>query len=249
MKQSKIYIYGKHAVGEALRFAPQILRKIHVSAHMEDRALRELIKRSGVPTEPLDERKATSQAEGGAPHQGVIALVSLGAITTPFEKFNDTFTPTPDTALLFLNEVQDPHNVGAAIRCAAAFGAVAVLLPTHNQSPITGAVIKASAGMALRIPLVMVDNTQQAIAALKKKGVRVYGLAGEAAQSVDAQEFAEPALFVLGNESQGIAPAARALCDQMLSIPINPRAESLNVAASGAVALFAWSRKHPTALT
>ncbi len=68
---------------------------------MEDRKLRELIQYSGIPTEPLDERKATSQAEGGAPHQGIIALISLGSFAIPFEKFMDTFKPTPDTALLF----------------------------------------------------------------------------------------------------------------------------------------------------
>ncbi len=102
----------------------------------------------------MDERKASSQAEGGAPHQGIIALISLGSLSVPFEKFMDTFTATPDTALLFLSEVQDPQNVGAAIRSAAAFGATAVLMPRHKQAPITGAVIKASVGMAFRIPLV-----------------------------------------------------------------------------------------------
>ncbi|HVV15068.1 MAG TPA: 23S rRNA (guanosine(2251)-2'-O)-methyltransferase RlmB [Candidatus Paceibacterota bacterium] len=249
MKQSKIYIYGKHAVEEALRHAPQVLRKIHLSPRMEDRKLQELIRHSGIPVEPLDERKATSQAEGGAPHQGIIALISLGSFALPFEKFMDTFNPTPDTALLFLNEVQDPHNVGSAIRSAAAFGAAAVLMPTHNQSPITGAVIKASAGMAFRIPLVTVENIQQAIAQLKKKGVRVHGLAGDAKKGIDSEDFNEPALFVLGNESEGIPASAKALCDQMLSVPISPRAESLNVATSGAVALYAWSRKHPQALT
>jgi predicted rRNA methylase len=248
VKQNKIYIYGKHAVEEALRHAPQILRKIHLSERMEDKKLRELAHSSGVPIEPLDERKASSQAEGGASHQGIIALISLGSLSIPFEKFLDSFNPAPDTALLFLSEVQDPHNVGSAIRSAAAFGASAVLMPTFKQSPITGAVIKASAGMAFRIPLVTVDNVQQALSSLKKKGVRVHGLSGDAKKSIDTEEFAEPALFVLGNESEGISASAKALCDQMLSVPISPRAESLNVAASGAVALYAWSRKHPNSL-
>ncbi len=248
MKQAKIYIYGKHAVEEALRYAPQVLRKIHISARMEDSKLRTLINRSGVPVEALDERKATSQVEGNAPHQGIIAAVSLGALTIPFAKFIETFSPSKDTALLFLNEVHDPHNVGAAIRSAVAFGASAVLMPTHNQSPITGAVIKASVGMAFRVPLVTVDNTQQAIAQLKKKGVRVYGLAGEATRSINDEPFEEPTLLVLGNEAEGIPASARALCDTMLAVPMSPRAESLNVATTGAVALFAWSRKHPDAL-
>ncbi|HVU80131.1 MAG TPA: 23S rRNA (guanosine(2251)-2'-O)-methyltransferase RlmB [Candidatus Paceibacterota bacterium] len=247
-KAPKIFIYGKHAVEEALLHAPHTLRKILLSSDMQDRKLRELIKRSGLPVEPLNERQATSQAEGNAPHQGIIALVSLGAMTTPFEKFLDSFTPTPDTSVLFLGGVQDPHNVGNIIRSAAAFGAGAVLVPTHNQSPITGAVIKASAGMAFRVPLITVDNPQQALAALKKKGMRVHGLAGEAGKSIDGEPFAEPAIFVLGNESEGISGSARALCDQMLSIPLHSRAESLNVATAAAVALYAWSRRHQVSL-
>jgi 23S rRNA (guanosine2251-2'-O)-methyltransferase len=247
-KAPKIFIYGKHAVTEALLHAPHALRKILLSSDMQDRKLRELVKHSGLPMEPLNERQATSQAEGNAPHQGIIALVSLGAMTRPFEKFMDSFAPTSDTSLLFLSEVQDPHNVGNIIRSAAAFGAAAVLIPTHNQSPITGAVIKASAGMAFRVPLVTVENTQQALALLKKKGMRVHGLAGEAQKSVDGEPFAEPAVFVLGNESEGIPASARALCDQMLSIPLHSRAESLNVATAAAVALYAWSRRHPVSL-
>jgi 23S rRNA (guanosine2251-2'-O)-methyltransferase len=248
MKQNKIFIYGKHAVSEALLHAPQAVRKVHLAQNMDDRKLRELIKKAGVPTEPLDERKATSQAEGGSPHQGVIALISLSGLVTPFEKFIETFEPTPETCLVFLSEVQDPHNVGAIIRSAAAFGARAVLLSEQNQAGVTGAVIKASAGAAFSMPLVVVPGTQQALSKLKKVGVKIVGLAGEAPRSIHEESFTEPALFVFGNEAHGIAPAAKALCEKMISIPISPRAESLNVAAAAAVVLYAWSTKHTRAL-
>jgi 23S rRNA (guanosine2251-2'-O)-methyltransferase len=247
-KTPKVFIYGKHAVEEALLHAPHALRKILLSSNMQDRKLRDLVKRSGLPVEALNERQATSQAEGNAPHQGIIALVSLNAMTLQFEKFMDAFAPAADTSVLFLAGVQDPHNVGNIIRSAAAFGVSAVIMPTHSQSPITGAVIKASAGMAFRVPLVTTDNAQQALALLKKKGMRVHGLAGEAGKAVDDEPFAEPAVLVLGNESEGIPASARALCDQMLSIPLHSRAESLNVATAAAVALYAWSRRHPVSL-
>ena len=248
MKQHKIFIYGKHAVAEALLHAPQAVRKVHMAPQMDDRKLRELIKKTGVVVELLDERKATSQVEGGAPHQGVIALISLSGLVMPFENFFETFSPTPDTSLVFLNEIQDPHNVGAIIRSAAAFGASAVLMSTHNQASVTGAVIKASAGTAFSIPLVEVNTVQQDLSKLKKAGVKIYGLAGNAPRSVAEEAFVAPTMFVFGNEAHGIAPAARALCDHILSIPISPKAESLNVAASAAVALFAWGARHPKAL-
>lgn len=243
--QNKIYIYGKHAVAEALRYAPQVVRKVHLAPAMDDKTLRDLIRSTGVATEPLDKNKVSSMVEGGAPHQGVVALISLGSVMVSAEQFFDTFLPTPNTLLVLLSEVQDPHNVGAVIRSAVAFGASAVLIPTHKQSPITGSVVKASAGMAFRVPIVAVENMQQTIAGLKKKGVAVLGLSAEGTHSVQHEAFAQATLLVLGNEAQGLAPAARALCERMLSIPIDPKAESLNVAASAAVALYAWSLKHP----
>lgn len=241
MKQSKIYIYGKHAVGEALRHAPQIVRKVHLSPRMDDKALLALVRQAGVPVEPLDLRKVTSQVEGGAPHQGVVALVSLPGLLLPFDNFIKDFSPSPKTLLVFISEVQDPHNVGGILRSAAAFGAHAVLMPTHNQAPVTGAVVKASAGMAFRVPLVAVDNTQQALAQLKKKGVRICGLAAQGRTPVVEEPFVGPTLLAFGNEAEGLPAPVRTLCDALLSVPMDPRCESLNVAASAAVALYAWS--------
>ncbi|HYF13364.1 MAG TPA: 23S rRNA (guanosine(2251)-2'-O)-methyltransferase RlmB [Candidatus Paceibacterota bacterium] len=243
VKQKKVYIYGKHAVGEALKHAPHIVRRVEMSPQMQDKKLLELIRLSGVETATLDPKKITSQVEGNAPHQGIIALVSLPGLLTPFEKFYESFTPAIDSALVYLSEIQDPHNVGAIIRSAVAFGATAILLPSHNQAPITGAVIKASAGTAFRIPIVQIENVQQAISQLKKKGVRVYGLAGEAAQSIESAALASPTMFVFGNEGEGIAPHVRAVCDEFVSIPIDARAESLNVAATAAVTLYAWKNR------
>lgn len=234
----KLYIYGRHAVAEALRHAPQVVRRLYL-AGAGDKALRDAARAANIPQEPLDERKVTSMVEGRAAHQGVVAQVSLEELLTPAEKFIAEYAPAPQDTLLFLSGIQDPHNVGAIIRSAAALGARAVVLPTHKQSPITPAVIKASAGMAFQIPLIAADNPQQAIAQLKKKGVRVYGLAADGTQGVATAAGDEPALLVLGNEAEGIAPYATALCDKILRIDIAQSAESLNVAASAAIALYA----------
>jgi 23S rRNA (guanosine2251-2'-O)-methyltransferase len=197
MKAPKIYIYGRHAVGEALRNAPQTLREIYLAPTMQDRELKSLITRSGIPVQKLDPARASSQVERNAPHQGVIALVHLGELIAPFDHFLDHFEATPETCLVFVSEVQDPHNVGAIIRSAAAFGATAVLMPTHNQSPVTGVVVKSSAGMAFRVPLIAVENSQQAIAQLKKKGVQVYGLAADAKQNIADESFEAPTCLFL----------------------------------------------------
>lgn len=240
-RPSKLYIYGKHVVAEALRHAPRAVRTVYLLPP-GDEAIRALAQKAKIAVERLDPRKVTSMVEGKAAHQGVVALVSHDDLLVPAERFVDSLAVDRNTLIVFLSEVTDPHNVGAIIRSAAALGARAVMLPTHKQSPITPAVVKASAGMAFQIPLVAADNPQQAIAQVKKKGMRVYGLAADGAQPLAAEIFTQPTMVVVGNEAEGIAPYARALCDTMLAIEIEPAAESLNVAASAAIALYAWRR-------
>ncbi len=237
-KPAKLYIYGKHSVAEALRHAPRAIRALYLEAP-GDKKLYELALEAGIEVTELDMRRVTSMVEGSAAHQGAVALIGATELLRDADKFVDSYKPKSGSTLVFLSEVQDPHNVGAIIRSAAAFGAAAVLLPVHKQSPITAAVIRASAGMAFQIPLVGVANPQQTIAALKKKGVVVFGLAADGTTKLAQEQFEAPTMLIFGNEAEGIAPYARALCDSMLSIDIEPRAESLNVAASAAVALYA----------
>lgn len=265
MAQSKNYIYGKHAITEALTNAPHSVLRVHFSKEMKDSKLRELARKAGVPTEPFDERKVTSWVERNAPHQGAIALVSMGSLMIPFEKWlkpqnqvREQKSGRPEgeeirgllreklgsKAVILLHEIQDPHNVGTIIRSAAAFGAEAVLMPQAKQSPITGAVIKSSAGMAFSIPLVSVPNLQKTISEMKKAGYRVYGLAGEGKKSIVDESFPAKSLFIMGNESQGLPKSTVELCDALISIPIDSRAESLNVAAAAAVTLYQWRTKH-----
>jgi 23S rRNA (guanosine2251-2'-O)-methyltransferase len=247
--QKKTFIYGRHVVSEVLSAMPGIVKKIFVAATMDDKALWALIKESRIPTERLDPRKVTSQVEGNAPHQGVVAQISVSSLDMPFAEFNKNFKPDSDTLLVLMGEVTDPHNVGAIVRSAAAFGAAAVLAPKKKQAHLTPAAIRASAGMAFRVPFVILENTQQAISLLKEKGMKVHGLSGDGTKPVTAEKFNEPTILVLGNEGEGIPGYAKAVCDQFLSIPMHPDCESLNVASAAAVAMYAWSAHHPRALS
>jgi 23S rRNA (guanosine2251-2'-O)-methyltransferase len=248
MKQNKIYTYGKHALLEALQYAPQAVLKVFFDPKVVDKELRGLIDLSGVPTAKLAEGQARSDLQSKAAHQGIIGQISVFNLVIPYQIFAKTLQPTPHTALILLNGVQDPHNVGAIIRTSAGFGVAGVLLPHINQAPVTGAVLKVSAGMAFRIPLVVVGDVFQTIKDLKARGFKVYSLAGESAQKITNEKFDAPTLFILGNEGEGIPLAMRQVCDAILSIPINPQCESLNVAASASALLFAWSSQHPEAL-
>jgi 23S rRNA (guanosine2251-2'-O)-methyltransferase len=247
MKQPKIYIYGKHAVAEALMNAPQAVKKVYLSPKQEDGHLRALIKKTGVPVSDLGRDKLPG-VDSDATHQGVIGVVSSEDLMHPFKTFLHNLRIKDNTALVILGEIQDPHNVGAVIRSAAAFGVSGILIPERNQAPVTGAVVKVSAGMAFRVPLVQIGNINQAVRELQEAGFTVYGLEGGGGTTTTNEAFDGPSAFLLGNEGSGLREKTKELCDKLLSIPMHPWCESLNAAVSASVALYAWSAKHPDAL-
>ena len=243
-RPEKIYIYGKHALAEALAHAPQVVRKVFLSAEAaRDGALRALLAKTGVPVAELKSKEVRSVGEGAA-HQGVIAIADPGALVRDLKDFMRVLRPTSETILVLLDELTDPHNVGAIIRSAAAFGASGVLIPTHHQAPITGAVVKASAGMVFRVPIISVGNVNYAIDALKGAGFETYALAMDGASDVSETPFEAPALIIVGNEGAGIRQKTMERSDVTLRIPMDPRCESLNASVSAAIVLYAWSKKH-----
>ena len=247
IKQEKAYIYGRHAVMEALENTPEIIEKLYLDLD-PDRELSSLIMRNNIRMERFDSRFLPADVEREANHQGYIGLVTIKRLVKSYGDFINGLTVTPDTVLVVLGELQDPQNVGAVIRTAAAFGVAGVLIPEHKQAQVTGSVIKVSAGMAFRVPLVSIGNVNTTLLDLKERGFWTYGLDAEAKQSLVTEKFDAPTVFVLGNESQGIRVKTLETCDIPLYIPMNPQCESMNVAASAAVALYAWSTKHPKAL-
>ena len=243
----KTYIYGRHAVLEALENTPSVIEKLYVDL-APDRELSSLIMQHHIKMERFDSRFLPVGVEREANHQGYIGLVTIRGLVKNYGDFINDLKVTPDTAIIVLGELQDPQNVGAIIRTAAAFGVAGVLIPEHKQAQVTGAVIKVSAGMAFRVPLVSIGNVNTTLLDLKERGFWTYGLDMEAKQSITTEKFDAPTVFVLGNESQGIRVKTLETCDIPLYIPMNPQCESMNVAASAAVALYAWSTKHPKAL-
>jgi 23S rRNA (guanosine2251-2'-O)-methyltransferase len=247
-EHNKTYIYGKHALNEAVNNTPNIIRKVFLSPEIEDKDLRDALKKLRIPVAVIKTKEASRMVGRETSHQGVIAIVDSYNMLVEFGDFVSRLKPDKDTALVILDELTDPHNVGAIIRSAAAFGISGVLIPAHNQAPITGAVVKASAGMTFRVPLVSIGNVNYAIGHLKEMGFRTYGLAMQGARNLSKEVFDMPTLFIVGNEGEGIRQKTLELCDVSLRIPMNPKCESLNVAASAAVVLYQWSVGHINAL-
>ncbi len=241
-----MYMYGKHAVIEALTLRPDVVVELFLRDDIGD-----------IPKKLLEQVKKPSRFHGdkvphsslrNAVHQGYIAKVDTERLVVPFADFVASLTVTPDTALVLLGELQDPHNVGAVIRSAAAFGAAAVLLPKHRQAGVTGTVLKVSAGMAFALPIVEVPNVNRALEDLKERGFFTYGLDGEGETDISEEDFRKPSVLVLGNEGSGVREKTAEHCDIMLRIPMHPRCESLNASVSAALVLQAWSLRHKDAL-
>jgi len=246
--REKIYIYGKHALQEALLHAPRSLRKVYLARENMSPELVAELGRNKIAVAELGSDRAGQLLGKEASHQGVVALVDPASLLVSLDDFIASLDMSTQPAVAILGEVQDPHNVGAIIRSAAAFGLSGVLIPEHRQAPVTGAVVKASAGMAFTIPLVSIGNVNHAVEVLKNRGFWIYGLAMNGVTTLHQEAFDTPAAFIVGNEGHGVRAMTLAACDITLSIPMNEQSESLNAAAAAAVVFYAWSAKHPGAL-
>ena len=247
--KEKVYIYGKHALSEALASTPRVIRKVFLAPDVADKELRARLTALQIPTAPLGVSRGKELVGRDATHQGVIAVMDPSALLVPFDEFIETLDTKANPAIAILGEIHDPHNVGAIIRSAAAFGLAGVLIPEHRQAGITGVVVKTSAGMAFRVPLVSIGNVNSTLKTLKEKGFWTYGLAMSGKTVLGAEAFDVPTVFVIGNEGAGIREKTLQACDVTLSIPMHARTESLNAAVSAAVVFYEWSRKHPEHLS
>ncbi len=238
-------IYGRHAVVGVLHAAPERVQTLYLSSHTEQE-FKPIAKNLNISAQEITPKLL--KEIGDQVHQGIVARVNMGGVVQDYAQFMNGITATADTCLVLLNEISDPHNLGAIIRSAAAFGAAGVLIPTHNQAPITGIVAKASAGMVFTLPIVAINNESQTIGDLKKRGFWAYGLAMEGKNELAKEKFDAPAVFVIGSEGEGLREKVREHCDILLRIPMHPRAESLNAAVSAGVVLATWSVQHKGAL-
>ena len=248
MQTEYITIFGKHAVGEALRARPDTVREVYLAPETSLSDIEAILKATKIVARVLNPKKLPKDVPVDAVHQGVVALIDPSLLMHDYDTYIGDVSVTSDTAFVLLGEVQDTQNVGSIIRSATAFGIVGILIPEHRQAPITGTVVKVSAGMAFRIPLIRIGNVNTTMADLKSRGFWIYGLDQGASQSIYTEGFEKPSVFIVGNEATGIREKTLEHCDIPLRIPMHGTAESLNAAVATAVVLSAWSSKHPGAL-
>jgi 23S rRNA (guanosine2251-2'-O)-methyltransferase len=188
----------------------------------------------GLEPHILDPDAIDGMLPPGAVHQGIAVRAS------PLEPLSlaAACAPADRRAVLVLDSVTDPQNVGAAFRSAAAFGARAVILQDRKSPPLTGALAKAAAGAIESVPHVRVANIARAIEELRGFGYLTLGLEGESETTLAEALDTRPVALVLGAEGKGLREGVAGACEKRARIPIAPAMESLNVSVAAAIALY-----------
>ena len=237
------YLIGFHAVTARLRQHPDGVRAIYVVAARRDRRARELIERAesaGVAVHPVDDKRLDAMA-GSDRHQGVVAEVDA---TLPYRTLDDVLESLAEPPLLLvLDGVTDPHNLGACLRSADAFGAHALVVPKDRAVGVNATAAKAASGAADTVPVITVTNLARELRALKERGIWLIGADAGGQESLFDADLSGPLAWVLGAERAGLRRLTREICDRIVSIPLLGAVESLNVSVAAGICLFETRRQ------
>jgi 23S rRNA (guanosine2251-2'-O)-methyltransferase len=239
-------LFGFHAVTARLRQRPASVRAVYLAATRHDARTRELAARAETarcPVHLADEARLT-QLAGSDRHQGVVAIVDASA---PHVTLDDVLDSRTEPALLLLLDgVTDPHNLGACLRNADAFGAHAVIIPKDRAVGVNATVAKAASGAADTVPVITVTNLARAMRELKERGVWLLG-ADVGGESLFDADLSGPIAWVLGAEGSGLRRLTRESCDRIVGIPLAGTVASLNVAVASGICLYATRRSRHAA--
>jgi 23S rRNA (guanosine2251-2'-O)-methyltransferase len=235
-------IWGIHAVHEFFLNNPRGLAEVLIQRGKNSQKIQEIINLARTNHIRLRfVEPGFMKVPANCRHQGVVARQSSASLLTLdelMEKIASTAGVTPPR-LLALDSLQDPHNMGAILRSALAAGFSGVLITRERSVPLSGTVARVSCGAVAQLPVCQVVNLAEALKKIKGLGYWVFGaIADPEARSVYACDFAGPLCLVIGGEGKGIRPLVQKQCDQLMTIPLQSRFDSLNASAAAAVIMF-----------
>jgi 23S rRNA (guanosine2251-2'-O)-methyltransferase len=222
-----VIVYGRNAVREALRGKRRVQR-----VFATDKAARE-IWLGGIET-VIAEPWEIEERCGSPDHQGLCAEAG------PYPYVDaDSLLEADDALVLALDEVQDPHNLGAIARVAESGGCAGIVVPKRRSAEITPAVCRASAGAVEHLAVAQVGNLAAwLLSAKEREGVWVYGAAADAAVRYDRPDYSGRVIVVLGSEGRGLRPRVAEACDELISLPNRGKVGSLNVSTAAAALVY-----------
>ena len=240
-----LWLFGVHAVLAALANPNRRLERLVLTAEAAQtwgQRLRELRdpRHASLAVETVQRRDIDALLPEGSVHQG-LALAAAPLAQPALEDIFARKLPDPAPArrvVVLLDQVTDPHNVGAVLRSAAAFGALAVIALDKGAPEESGTLAKSASGAFEVVPYISVVNLARSLDALKEAGFWCLGLAGEATETLAASRPGEAIALVLGAEGPGLRRLTRERCDLLVKLPTRPPIDSLNVSNAAAVALY-----------
>lgn len=232
-------IEGRNAVLEALR-AGRPLDKVYIASGNTDAGLSRIAamaREAGAVVVMADRHRLDQMAVSNA-HQGVIAIAAAHEYATLEELLERAEAAGEPPLLVILDEVADPHNLGAVLRTAECAGAHGIIIPKRRSAGLGAVVAKASAGAVEYLPVARVPNLTAAIEALKSRGIWIYGTAADAPADLYHTDLSGPAAIVIGSEGNGMGRLVAESCDYLVSIPMRGHINSLNASAAAAILLY-----------
>jgi 23S rRNA (guanosine2251-2'-O)-methyltransferase len=242
------WLYGHHAVAAALANPHRRWRRLTILPGQEEAAAALIAgakaqrRGDGEPLAVLDRGKLAALLPQGAVHQGW-ALEADPLEQPDLDTLIDDIGRADAAVIIVLDQVTDPHNVGAILRSAAAFGAAGVVVAAHNAPPITATLAKAASGALEMVPLARVVNLARALDRLKEEGFWCCGLDESGEEDLAALDLGSRVALVLGAEGGGLRRLVRERCDRLARLPTRPELPSLNVSNAAAVALYELARR------
>ncbi len=239
------WVYGINAVEGQLQQKPDSILEVLVEKETNNPrvlGLLQKLEQLGLPVQRMPNASMT-QKLASERHQGIAVRCEGVELLSESDLARLAKTAGNSALFLVLDGIQDPHNLGACIRSAAASGATAVVFPKDKSASVTAVTHRVSAGTTSQIPLVCVTNLARALETLKEAGVWCYGAAGETTTSLYQLDGKGAIALVLGSEGDGLRRLTRETCDGLVAIPMADGVESLNVSVAAGVMLFEVRRQ------
>ena len=237
-------LFGSNPILEALR-KDRAVSRVWLARGKNDRIAMEIIghcRKANIPFASVD-KAFIDRLSFGVKHQGFAAQTAPKAYSAWREMAAQARGDAQEPLIVLLDEVEDPHNLGAVIRSVDALGAHGVVITKHRAAPLTAGAARASAGAWAHVAVDRVTNLAGTIDEMKKEGFWVIGMTAEADKPITETNWRGPVALVLGGESKGISPLIRKKCDVLACIPMVGQTNSLNVSAAAAVVLYEIGRQ------
>lgn len=240
MAKNKAFLYGKNSVVERIKAEPGSINQIFLQDNFDSSAIIELIKSAGIPLKKVSEKELL-RIKRADRLQGIVAKVER----FKYAAFEDLLERPAEKqfSFIFLDNINDPHNLGSVIRIAACFGGFSVVIPSRNSCQVTDAVVHVASGGENFVPVCVVNNLANALRRAKKYNYWIAGAVVSRGEIMHEASLPFPLCLVLGSEGKGIREGIDKLLDIRLTLPMKGVSLSFNVAMASAIFCYEIDRQ------